>query len=129
MGFKSLAAITAACAAGIAAPGHAQELGTPTTMIFLEVPLGARTVNGQTLNFGLQFQGRRPHQTLRIDRRLLSYRPGFALAGIEGTYLVAGALGIVAVAAIAGKDGETTQQLNQAKAQQQQACPTSTCGQ
>jgi hypothetical protein len=130
MGARSLAVIAATCAAAVVAPGQAQELRTPSTMIFMEVPLDARTVKEQMPNFGLQFQGSRPYQTLRLDQKMFrSYRPGFAFAGIEATYLVAGALGLVAVASVASKDGATTQQLTQAKAKQQQACPTQTCGQ
>jgi hypothetical protein len=48
------------------------------------------------------------------------------IAGIEGTWIVAGAVGLVAVASIAGKDGATSQQLAQQKQQQQEACPV-TC--
>lgn len=132
MGVKSLAVIAAACAGGVIAPAHAQEMRTPTTMVFMEIPLDAHTVREQMPNFGLLFQGSRPYQTLRLDQKMFRsfrYRPGFALAGIEATYLVAGALGLVAVASVASKDGATTQQLNQAKAKQQQACPTQTCGQ
>lgn len=126
MGVKSLAVIAAACAAAASAPGHAQELRTPMTTLFMEIPLDARSPREQAPNFGLQIQGSRPYQTLRVDQRTLRFLP--ALAGIEGTWLIAGAVGVVAVAAIASKDSATSQQLAQEKQKQQEACPT-TCAQ
>ena len=121
MGAKSLAILGAAYAASLAAPCFAQELRAPTTMFFVEVPLGARSPKELAPDFGLELQGSRPYQTVRIDRRMLSLFP--ALAGVEGTWLVAGAVGVAAVAAIAHKDKATTQQLDQEKQQQLEACP------
>lgn len=122
MGAKSLAILAAACAASLAAPCLAQEVRAPTTMFFVEVPLGARTAKDMKPNFGLELQGTRPYEAVRIDRRTFSFLP--ALAGIEGTWIVAGAVGVAAVAAIAHKDKATTQQLNEDKQQQLEACPT-----
>jgi hypothetical protein len=125
MGFKSLAVIASACAlAGLAAPSEAQQLGAPITTFFMEIPLDARAP-AQHANFGLQLQGSRPYQSLRIDRKLFRLLP--SLAGIEATWVVAGAVAVVAVASIARKDKGTTQQLEQEKEQQRQQiepCPT-----
>ena len=125
MGFKSLAVIASACTlAGLAAPCEAQELRAPMTTFFMEIPLDVRSP-AQHANFGLQLQGSRAYQSLRIDRKMLDFLP--ALAGIEATWVVAGAVGVVAVASIAHKDKRTTQQLEQEKEQQRQqieACPT-----
>lgn len=122
MGAKSLAILAAACAASLAAPCLAQEVRAPTTMFFVEVPLGARTATEMTPNFGLELQGTRPYDAVRIDRRMFNLLP--ALAGVEGTWIVAGAVGVVAIAALTHKDKATTQQLNADKQQQLEACPT-----
>lgn len=122
MGAKSLAILAAACAATFTAPCFAQEIRAPTTMFFLEVPLGARTAKDGTPNFGLELQGTRPYEAVRIDRRMFNLLP--ALAGVEATWIVAGAVGVAAVAAVTHKDKATTQQLNEDKQQQLEACPT-----
>lgn len=122
MGAKSLAMIAAACAAAFAAPGYAQEFRTPMTMFFMEVPLDAKSPREQMPNFGLQLQGSRPYQSLRIDQRTL-HSFNFLPDGIEATWLVAGAVGVVAVAAIARQDKATEQQLDTQKQQQLDACP------
>ncbi len=122
MGIKSFAVIAAACAAaGVSAPGHAQELRAPMTTFFMEIPLDARSPKEQAPNFGLQLQGSRPYQTLRVDQKLFRFLP--AIAGVEGTWIVAGAVGVVAVAGITHKDKGTSQQLQQDQQQQLQACP------
>jgi hypothetical protein len=119
MGVKSLAVIAAACAAaGVAAPGHAQDFRAPMTTFFMEIPLDARSPKAQAPNFGLQFQGSRPYPALRVDRNLFRFLP--AIAGVEATWIVAGAVGVVAVASIAHKDPGTSQQLEQQKQQQMQ---------
>lgn len=125
MGVRSLAVIAAACAAaGVAAPSQAQDLRAPTTTFFMEIPLDARSPSEQAPNFGLQLQGSRPYQTLRVDRRMFRFLP--AMAGVEATWIVAGAVGVVAVASITHKDKGTSQQLQQQQQQQLQDCPV-TC--
>lgn len=125
MGVKSLAVIAVACAAaGAAAPSHAQDFRAPMTTFFMEVPLDARSPKEQAPNFGLQFQGSRPYQTLRVDQKMFRFLP--AIAGIEGTWLVAGAVGVVAVASISHKDSGTSQQLQQQQQQQAQNQPPAT---
>lgn len=124
MGVKSLALIAAAWAGSIATPCSAQSFGAPTTVFFVEVPLQAASPGELRPNFGLQLQGSRPYQSLRIDQRMFErfkFLP--AIAGVEATWIVAGAVGVVAVASIGHKDKSTTQQLDQEKQQQLQACP------
>lgn len=121
MGVKSLAVLAAACAAGLAAPCQAQELRAPMTTFFMEIPLDARSAREQRPNFGLQLQGSRAYQSLRVDRRMFELLP--VLAGVEATWIVAGAVGVVAVASLAGKDKATSQHLDQDKQQQLEACP------
>lgn len=121
MGVKSLAMVAAACAASLALPAQAQEFRTPTTTFFMEIPLDARSPKEQKPNFGLMLQGSRPYQAVRVDQKMLSFLP--ALGGIEATWIVAGAVGVAAVASIAHKDKGTTQQMNQQKQQQAQECP------
>jgi len=126
MGVKSLAVIAAACAAaGLASSAQAQELRAPMTTFFMEIPLDAHSPKEQMPNFGLQFQGSRPYQTLRLDQKMFNFLP--AIAGIEATWIIAGAVGVAAVASIAHKDKATTQQLDQQKQQQMQAQPTDPC--
>jgi hypothetical protein len=119
MGVKTFAVIAAACAAaGAAAPSAAQDLRAPMTTFFMEVPLDARSPKEQAPNFGLQFQGSRPYQALRVDQKMFRLLP--AIAGVEATWIIAGAVGVAAVASIAHKDKGTEQQLNQDKQLQQQ---------
>jgi hypothetical protein len=115
--------LAAACAASLALPCAAQEFRSPTTTVFMELPLDAKP-REFTPNFGLQFQGNRANQSIRFDQRTfqrLQFLP--AIAGIEGVWVVAGAVGLVAVAAVAHKDGATSQQLAQQKQQQAEECP------
>lgn len=122
MGVKSLAVIAAACAAaGAALPSQAQELRAPMTTFFMEIPLGARSAKEQAPNFGLQLQGSRAYQSLRIDQKMFRLLP--AIAGVEATWIIAGAVGVAAVASIAHKDKATSHQLEQQKQQQLEACP------
>ena len=124
MGVKSLALVAAACAASVAAPCSAQQLGAPTTMWFMEIPLEATSPGELRPSFGLLLQGSRPYQALRIDQRTLErFKLLPAVAGIEATWIVAGAVGVVAVASISHKDKATSQQLDQQKQQQLEACP------
>jgi hypothetical protein len=127
MRIKSLAVIAAACAAaGAAGPGHAQDFRAPMTTFFMEIPLDARSPKEQAPNFGLQLQGSQPYQALRVDRNLFRLLP--AVAGVEATWIIAGAVGVVAVASITHKDQGTSQQLEQQKQQQmQQQPPTTPC--
>ena len=123
MVIKHLAVSAAAAAATlIAAPAFSQEFRAPTTTFFVTVPLDARSHKEFTPNFGLQFQGSRPYQAVRVDYQTFKFLPG-ALAAVEIKYVVAGAVAIGAVAAVSHKDKKTSATFQQQQAEQKAACP------
>ena len=122
MVIKHLAVSAAAAATLIAAPAFSQELRAPMTTFFVAVPLDARSHKEFTPNFGLQFQGSRPYQAVRVDYQTFKFLPG-ALAAIEIKYVVAGAVAIGAVAAVSHKDKKTSATFQQQQAEQKAACP------
>jgi hypothetical protein len=77
-------------------------------------------------NFGLQFQGFRPYQSVQVDYQSLKLLPA-AIAGLEAKYIVAGAVALGAAVAVAKKDKGTSQTMQQQQQQQQEACPVKTC--
>jgi len=108
MGIKHVAVrAVLGAAALVAAPAIAQELRTPMTMFFVSIPLDARNAKEQAPNYGLQFQGSRPYQNVRIDYDTFKFLPG-ALGGIEMKYVVAG--GVAVVAAIASTHKSKSEQ-------------------
>jgi len=120
MGIKHLALSAAAAAATlIAAPAFSQELRAPMTTIFVAIPLDAKE---QMPNFGLQFQGMKPYQAVKVDYNSFKFLPG-ALAAMEIKYIVAGAVAIGAAAAVTHKDKKTSASFQQQQAQQQANCP------
>jgi hypothetical protein len=126
MVIKHLAIGAAAAAATlIAAPAYSQELTTPMTKFFVSIPLDASTKKEFTPNFGLQFQGSKPYQAIRVDYQTFKFLPG-ALAAVEVKYIVAGAIAIGAAAAVAHKDSKTSASFAQQQADQKAACPA-TC--
>ncbi len=126
MVIKHLAASAAAAAATlIAAPAFSQELVTPMTKFFVSIPLDASTKKDFTPNFGLQFQGSRPYQTMQVDYQSFKFLPA-AIAAMEVKYIVAGAIAVGAAAAVAHKDKGTSQSFQQQQQAQKDACP-STC--
>ena len=75
MVIKHLAVVAAAAAATlIAAPAFSQELRAPMTTFFVAIPLDASTHKEFTPNFGLQFQGMKPYQSVQVARSL-RFRP------------------------------------------------------
>ena len=130
MGIKQVVRCAAVGAATLAnASAVAQEARAPMTMFFVAIPLDARNAKEQVPNFGLQFQGSRPYQYVRIDSNTFKFLPG-ALAGIEMKYVVAGGIAVVAAIASTHKNKSeqaTSQQMQQQQEQQQAACPTKTC--
>ena len=125
MVIKHLAVAAAAAAATlIAAPAFSQELRAPMTTFFVAIPLDASTHKEQTPNFGLQFQGMKPYQSVKVDYQTFKFLPA-AIAAMEVKYIVAGAVAIGAAAAVAKKDKQTSQSFAQQQADQKAACPTS----
>src|SRR5258708_33989326 len=108
MGIKHVAVSAAAAAATlIAAPAFSQEFRAPMTTIFVAIPLDAKSAREQTPNFGLQFQGMKPYQAVRVDYQTFKFLPA-AIAAMQVTYTVAGAVPIDAAEAVAHKDRRTS---------------------
>jgi len=129
MGIKHVAASAAAAATMIAAPALSQEVVAPMTKFFVAIPLDARSAKEQSLNFGLQYQGSRPYQSVRVDYQSFKLLPA-AAGGLEMKYIVAGAVALGAAVAATHKsksEQATSQQFQQQQQQQQQACPTKVC--
>ena len=125
MVIKHLAVSAAAAAATlIAAPAFSQELRAPMTTFFVAIPLDASSHKEQTPNFGLQFQGMKPYQSVKVDYQTFKFLPS-ALAAMEVKYIVAGAVAVGAAVAVAKKDKQTSQSFAQQQADQKAACPTS----
>jgi hypothetical protein len=123
MVIKHLAVSAAAAAATlIAAPALSQEFRAPMTTFFISIPLDAATRQEFTPNFGLQFQGSRPYQAVKIDYQTYKFLPG-VLAAMELKYVIAGAVALGAVAAVTHKDKATSQSFQQQQSEQKAACP------
>ena len=123
MVIKHLAVSAAAAAATlIAAPAFSQELRAPMTTFFVAIPLDASTHKEQTPNFGLQFQGMKPYQNVKVDYQTFKFLPA-AIAAMEVKYIVAGAVAVGAAVAVAKKDKQTSQSFAQQQADQKAACP------
>jgi hypothetical protein len=124
MGIKHVAVMAAAAAATlIAAPAFSQELRAPMTTFFVAIPLDASTHKEQAMNFGLQFQGMKPYQNVKVDYQTFRFLPA-AIAAMEIKYIVAGAVAVGAAVAVAKKDKQTSQSFAQQQADQKAACPT-----
>jgi len=124
MGIKHIAVSAAAAAATlIAAPAFSQELRAPMTTFFVAIPLDASSHKEQAMNFGLQFQGMRPYQSVKVDYQTFKFLPA-AVAAMEVKYIVAGAVAVGAAVAVAHKDKKTTSSFAQQQADQKAACPT-----
>ena len=126
MGLKHFAVgIAAAAAALFAAPASSQSLGevrSPMTGFYVAVPLDASTRKEQEMNFGLQFQGSRAHQIVRVDYQTFKLLPA-AIAGLEAKYIIAGAVAVGAAVAIASQDKGKSESFQQQQATQAENCP------
>jgi len=74
-------------AATISASALAQETATRMTTFFVAIPLDPRNAGEQVPNFGLQFQGARPGESVKIDYQMFRLLP--ALAGAAVKYVAA----------------------------------------
>jgi len=83
---------------------------SPGVMFYFSVPIDARHAKEQTLAAGLQFQGKRQYETVKVDSRMFNFIGG----GIEAKWIIAGVVAAGAVAAVATKDKSVS------NAQQQQ---------
>jgi len=128
MGPGHFAVLAAAAASTFAASAQSQEINrAPTTTFYVAIPLDATSRKEAVPNFGLQFQGSKPYQSVKVDYQTLRFLPG-ALAAVEVKYVVAGAVALGAGVAVAKKDKKTSAQFQQQQAQQAADCPV-TCTQ
>ena len=121
-------AAAAAAATLFAAPAFAQSAGAhfsdfraPTTSFFVAIPLDGTTKKEQELNFGLQFQGLRPYQAVRVDYQTFKFLPA-AIAAMEAKYIIAGAVAVGAAVVVAKKDKGKSESYQAQQAQQAQEC-------
>lgn len=118
------AAAAAAAATLIAAPAMSQEMiRAPMTTFFVAIPLDGSSRKEQEMNFGLQFQGAKPYQSVKVDYQTFKFLPG-ALAAMEAKYIIAGAVAVGAAVAVAKKDKNTSQSFQAQQAQQAENCVT-----
>ena len=123
---QHFAVAAAVAAAFVAAPAVSQEIArAPMTTFFVSIPLDATTQKDAAPNFGLQFQGARPYQSVRVDYQTFRMLPA-ALAAVEAKYIIAGAVALGAAVAVAKKDSKTSSNLAAQQQQQAEACPV-TC--
>jgi hypothetical protein len=95
-----------------------------TTMFYMSVPLGARSVTEQMPAFGLSIQGRNQQQLVNVDTRTFNLLP---LGGIEAKWLIAGGATVFAAAAVSKKDKGRQAEFQAAQQQQAQAKATEGC--
>ena len=130
MGIKQVALAAAlGASASVSTSALAQEIVTPMTKFFVAIPLDARNAKEQALNFGLQFQGSQPYQSVKIDYQSFKLLPA-AAGGLELKYIVAGAVAVGAAVAATHKsksEQAQSQQFAQQQQQQKEACPTQVC--
>jgi hypothetical protein len=89
-----------------------------STMFYMSVPLGARTVKEQMPAFGLSIQGRNQQQLVNVDTRTFNLLP---LGGLEAKWLIAGGATVFAAVAVGKKDKGRQQEYQAAQQQQAQA--------
>lgn len=112
----------------VAPPALAQDLRPvePSVLYYISVPFGSESRRDREPVLGFAFQGRRAHQALRMDTRILNL---VGTGAFEAKYLIIGAVAAGAAVAMGRKDKSVeTQQAQQAQAIQAQAIQQSaTC--
>ena len=123
MATRNLAVAAAAAAATLfAAPAISQDIArAPMTTFFVSIPLDGTNRKEQEMNFGLQFQGMKPYQYVKVDYQTYKFLPA-AIAALEIKYIVAGVVATGAAVAIAKKDSNKSSSFAQAQAQQAEQC-------
>jgi hypothetical protein len=115
-------AALAAAATLFAAPAFSQDMArAPMTTFFISFPIDATSRKEQEMNFGLQFQGMKPYQNVKVDYQTFKFLPA-ALAAMEIKYIVAGAVAVGAAVAVSKKDSNKSASFAQAQAQQAEQC-------
>jgi len=116
MMFRKLAAAAAVLAA--ATPAAAVDPGEQAlTMFYISIPLDFRASRKaeQQWSVGLQIQGKRDYQAIRVDSTMLN---AFSLNDIDAKWMIAGLVTVGAAAAVATKDKKATNELQQQQTQQ-----------
>jgi hypothetical protein len=118
MTLKKLAAATAILA--FATPSlafDARDTGA-STIFYISIPLDTPPgYKGERWSAGLQLQGKREYQAVRIDSAMLNF---MSLNDIPAKWMIAGIVAAGAAAAIGGKDKSTTSSLQQQQTQNEQ---------
>ena len=117
-------AAAAAAATLITAPAFAQafsDLRVPTTSFYVSIPLDGATRKEQEMNFGLQFQGSKAYQSVKVDYQTFKFLPA-AIAAMEAKYIIAGAVAVGAAVAVAKKDKGTSSSFQAQQAEQAANC-------
>ena len=122
---KYLAAFAALIAFSAPAVAFDDPLQRPSQgmTFYLSIPLDARDVKQNKLAYGMQFQGQRAYETVRVDTRMFEDDRTFNFFGtaIGVKWIVAGVAAAGAVAVVASKDKSTSNNQQQQQQQQQQA--------
>jgi hypothetical protein len=119
MSLKKLAAAAAMLAFATPSPAFdAAETGT-STMFYVSIPLDFQLSRKERQQWtaGLQLQGKRDYQAMRIDSTMLN---AFSLNDIDAKWMIAGLVAAGAAVAIGSKDKKTTDNLQQQQTQAQQ---------
>lgn len=80
------------------------------------------------MNFGLQFQGTKAYQSVKVDYQTFKFLPA-AIAAMEAKYIIAGAVAIGAAVVVAKQDKGKSESFAQQQAAQAENCAqtTQTC--
>jgi hypothetical protein len=120
MVLRKLAAAAAMLAIATPTPAFdAAETGA-STMFYISIPLDFRLSRKEQQQWtaGMQLQGKRDYQAIRIDSTMLN---AFSLNDIDAKWIIAGLVAAGAAASIGSKDKSTTSNLQQQQTQNQQA--------
>ena len=121
--------VAAAAAAAISVfsfPAASQDITRPAmTSFFVAIPLDGATRKDAAWNFGLQFQGEKAYQNVRVDYQTFRMLPA-AIAAVEMKYIVVGAVAVGAAVAVSKKDSGKSATLAQQQQQQAQQCAATT---
>jgi hypothetical protein len=126
MALKKLAAAAALLA--LATPTLAFDAGEAgaSTLFYISIPLDFQLSRKERQQWtaGLQLQGKRDYQTVRIDSSMLNY---YSLNDIDAKWMIAGLVAAGAAVAIGSKDKSTTSNLQQQQTLQAGQQPLDPC--
>jgi hypothetical protein len=118
MALRKLAAAAAMLAFASPAPAFDGREAGASTMFYISIPLDSGlSRKDREWTAGLQLQGKRDYQAVRIDSRMLNF---FSLNDIEAKWMIAGLVAAGTAVAIGSKDKKTTSDLQQQQTQDRQ---------